>query len=364
MPTLAEIFRQYGPAYRAKYGEQMLPSHQAAMRAIEQCRTEAMGGHLYECPACHEQVYSYHSCKNRSCPQCQHDAAQIWLEKQQALLLPYFLVTFTLPAGLRKVARSHQEIVYNLLFRSSAEALQELAADLRFVGGQIGAMGVLQTWTRDLRFHPHVHLVVPGGALSADGQQWLSARHNFLVRVEPLGILFRNKFRDGLKQTDLFAKVPTALWQQSWVVDCRPVGDGVSALKYLAPYVFRIAISNHRIRKVENDQVTFRYKDGDSGQWRTATVPAEEFIRRFLQHVLPKGFVKVRYFGLLATGNRARLRQTQALLTANSPLTTSPTPEPPQAHPGPAPTSSLTCPKCGHPLLAIRRLLPHARAPP
>jgi hypothetical protein len=145
--TLAEIFRQYGPAYRAKYGAKMPPSHLAAMCAIEQCRTEALGGHLYECPACHEQVYSYHSCKNRNCPQCQHDAGQVWLEKQQTLLLPapYFLVTFTLPEGLRQVARSHQEIVYNLLFRSSAEALQELAADPRFVGGQIGALGVLQT---------------------------------------------------------------------------------------------------------------------------------------------------------------------------------------------------------------------------
>jgi len=366
--TLAEIFHQYGPAYRTKYGAQMLPSHLAAMRAIEQCRTEALGGHLYECPTCHEQVYSYHSCKNRNCPQCQQDAAEEWLAKQQALLLPvpYFLVTFTLPEGLRKVARSHQEIVYNLLFRSSAEALQELAADPRFVGGQIGAVGVLQTWTRDLRFHPHVHWVVPGGGLSADGQQWLSSRHNFLVRVEPLGILFRTKFRDGLKQTALFAQVPTVVWQQHWVVDCRPVGDGVTALKYLAPYVFRIAISNRRIRKVENDQVTFQYKDGDSGQWRMATVSAEEFIRRFLQHVLPKGFVKVRYYGLFASGNRRRLRLAQALLgAARHPSTKTVALRSETATPG---TPILRCPRCAQPMALRQRLarqrprLP--RAPP
>jgi Putative transposase/Transposase zinc-binding domain len=367
---LAEIFRQYGPAYRAKYATSLPPSHLAAMQAIEQCRTEALGGHLYECSACHEQVYSYHSCKNRSCPKCGNDAAQAWLAKQQALLLPvqHFLVTFTLPEGLRQVARSNQEIVYNLLFRSRVppgrEALQELAADPRFVGGKIGAVGVLQTWTRDLRFHPHVHFVVPGGGLSADGQRWLPSRHNFLVRVEPLGILFRNKFRDGLKQTGLFAKVPSQVWQQSWVVDCRPVGAGASALKYLAPYIFRIAIANNRILKLENDHVTFRYKDGDSSQWRTATVTAEEFIRRFLQHVLPKGFVKVRAYGLLAAGNRALLRQAQALLGLTA---TTPPAEPADKLPqtaSPAPSPTLACPKCGQPMLVIQRLPRRSRSPP
>jgi ribosomal protein L37AE/L43A len=364
---LADIFRQYGPAYREKYGASMPPSHHAAMRAIEQCRTETLGGHLYECPACHEQVYSYHSCKNRSCPKCGNDAAQAWLAKQQALLLPvpYFLVTFTLPEGLREVARSHQEQVYTLLFRTSAEALQALATDSRFVGGQIGAVGVLQTWTRDLRYHPHVHFVVPGGGLSADGARWRPSRHHFLVRVEPLGVLFRSKFRDGLKQTTLFAKVPSSVWQQSWVVDCRPVGDGASALKYLAPYIFRVAISNNRILKLENDQVTFRYQDGDSRQWRTTTLSAEEFIRRFLQHVLPKGFVKVRAYGLLASGNRPRLRKAQALLGAHP----QPTAKPARTLETPAPaTPALRCPRCAQPLRLIQHLPPQRhprpRAPP
>lgn len=184
------------------------------------------------------------------------------------------------------------------------------------------------------------------------------------MRVEPLGLLFRNKFRDALKQTDLFAKVPSEVWQQSWVVDCRPVGDGASALKYLAPYIFRIAISNNRILKLENDQVTFRYKDSDRGTWPTAIVTAEEFIRRFLQHVLPKGFVKVRAYGLLAPGNRALLHQAQALL---GPTATVPSAEPTDKLPQTAslaPSPTLACPKCGQPMLVMQRLPRRSRSPP
>jgi hypothetical protein len=170
----------------------MLPSHLAAMRAIEQCRTEALGGHLYYCLACDERWYGYHSCRNRHCPKCQQDAAQAWLERQHDLLLPmpYFLVTFTLPQSLRSLARSEQKAVYNLLFRTAAEALQQLAHDPRFVGGQIGMVGILQTWTRDLRYHPHVHFLVPGGGLSADGQRWQRAKNHFFVHVKPLARLF------------------------------------------------------------------------------------------------------------------------------------------------------------------------------
>jgi len=361
---LAEIFRQFGPAYREKFGDKMLPSHLAAMKAIENCRTEALGGHLYFCDHCNEHWYSYHSCRNRHCPKCQHQAAEEWLEKQYQLLLPvpYFLVTFTLPSELRDVARSNQQIIYNLLFRSAAQALQEICADKRFVGGQLGMVGILQTWTRDLRFHPHVHFLVPGGGLRDDGKQWLASRKNFLVRVEPLGKLFRGKFRNALKKTPLFAKLNAAVWDKAWVVDSRSVGSGEAALKYLAPYVFRVAISNNRILKVENDRVTFRYREGDSGKWRTAKLPAEEFIRRFLQHVLPKGFVKVRYFGLFAPGNRHRLKLAQALLPI------------PTAHPlppatecqttAPLPLTSPTCPTCGKPLTLLNAILSTARSPP
>ena len=188
MSEVAEIFRGYGREYRAKYGQQMPPRHKVALAAIEQCRTEALGGHVYRCESCEVNAYSYHSCRNRHCPKCQQQAGEAWLERQQQLLLPtpYFMVTFTLPDPLRQIARSHQKLIYQLLFQTGAATLQELAQDRRFVGGQIGLVGVLHTWGRDLSYHPHVHFLVPGGGLSADGQQWLASRPTFLVPVKPL----------------------------------------------------------------------------------------------------------------------------------------------------------------------------------
>lgn len=211
---LGEVFRCYGPAYLVRFGERMPPSHCQALQDLAACRTEALGGHVYHCPACGETVYSYHSCRNRHCPKCQHAATQTWLEIQCQLLLPtpYFLVTFTLHAALRDLACSQQRTVYDLLMRTAAEALQELASDPRFVGGQIGLVGVLQTWTRDMRYHPQVHFLVPGGGFSADGSVWLPSRPQFLVRVEPLSVLFRAKFRDALRRTDLFAQAAAAVW--------------------------------------------------------------------------------------------------------------------------------------------------------
>jgi hypothetical protein len=309
MVEIAEIFHQHGPQYRDKYGDKMLPSHHQVMRAIERCRTAALGGHVYTCAECEETEYQYHSCRNRHCPKCQNGKAQEWLEKQQDMLLPapYFLVTFTLPSKFREVARSHQRLVYDLLFRTSAAAIQHLARDPRFVGGQLGMVGVLHTWGRNLSYHPHVHYLVPAGGVAADEQTWLPSRKNFLFPVKALSKIFRAKFRDALRQTDGFADVPAEVWQQEWVVNCRPVGSGVNALKYLAPYIFRVAISNKRILKLEDGKVTFRYRASDTGRLRTCTLPAKEFIRRFLQHVLPKGFVKVRYYGFLASGCRPRL---------------------------------------------------------
>ena len=304
MVELAHIFQAYGPAYRAKYGQQMLPSHHQAMVAIEQCRTERLGGQVYYCDHCQQSQYSYHSCRNRHCPKCQHQAGEQWLARQQAFRLPvpHFMVTFTLPEPLRAVARRNQKVIYQLLFRTSAAALQELAHDPRFIGGQIGMLGVLHTWGRNLSYHPHVHYLVPGGGLTPDGLTWLPARHNILVSVKPLSILFRAKFRDALKKINLFDLVPAQTWRQSWVVHSKPVGTGHSALKYLAPYVFRVAFSNRRILKVENEQVTFYYQETATAKTKYCTVPAEEFIHRFLQHVLPRGFVKVRYFGFFSPG--------------------------------------------------------------
>jgi hypothetical protein len=365
MVALAEIFRRYGPVYRAKFGARLLPSHLAAMKAIEQCRTPALGGHLYRCPHCGENRYSYHSCQNRHCPRCQHAATQQWLVQQQALLLPvpYFMLTFTLPEALRDLARRNQRLLYHLLFRASAAATQQLAQDPRFVGGQIGMVGVLQTWTRDLCYHPHVHYLVPGGGLAADGQTWHSARHNFFVPVKALSRLFRAELRDGLRKTRLYACVPPEVWHQDWVVHCQPVGDGQAAFKYLAPYIFRVAISNKRLLKLENDQVTFAYRRGDSGQHKTATVSAAEFIRRFLQHVLPKGFCKVRYYGLFSPAKRHRLNQVRHLLGA---VITTPALESPPAEPTDATSSplALACPHCGQLMQWVAAVKPTSRSPP
>jgi hypothetical protein len=324
---LAEIFRHYGPAYRAKFGACLLPSHRQAMWAIEHCRTEALGGHVYHCPDCDQHLYQYHSCRNRHCPKCQNEQAQRWLEHQQELLLPvpYFMLTFTLPAPLRPVARSHQALLYDLLFRTSASATQHLAADPRFIGGQLGLVGVLHTWGRTLTYHPHVHYLLPAGGCADDDQTWHPARDDFLVPVKALSGIFRARFRDALRSTELFDLVPAMVWEQDWVVHCKSVGQGDTAFKYLAPYIFRVAISNSRLLKVENDQVLFRYRASDTGQSRTCTLATEEFIHRFLQHVLPKGFVKVRYYGFLSVAQRAQLTKLRQQLApvVTAPLSTS-----------------------------------------
>jgi len=328
------------------------------MTAITQCRTEQLGGHVYTCERCQVSEYSYHSCRNRHCPKCQYQAGQQWLERQEQWLLPtpYFMVTFTLPEPLRKIARRHQKVVYDILFRTSAAALQQLAQDRRFVGGQIGLVGVLHTWGRDLSYHPHVHFLVPGGGLSADGQQWLASRPAFLVHVKPLSRLFKAKFRMALQKTELFKQVPYQLWAEEWVVHSQAVGNGQAALKYLAPYIFRVAISNQRIVKVAEGQVTFRYTPSGRKKSKLCALSAEEFIRRFLQHVLPKGFVKVRYYGLFAPGQRHRLSQARRLLVAQSPPERQPTPEPDPATFEDKPAQ--LCPKCGQPMRRYK-LKPH-----
>ena len=370
MVELADIFRQHGSAYRQKFGDRMLLSHHQAMRAIELCRTESLGGHVYHCADCDETQYSYHSCRNRHCPKCQNGAAQQWLQKQQDMLLPvpYFLLTFTLPDGLRKVARSYQKLFYNLLFRVSAAATQKLAQDPRFVGGQVGMIGVLHTWGRTLAYHPHVHYLVPAGGVDRDGN-WLPARKTFLLPVKALSKIFRAKFRDALRKTACFDNIPTEVWQQDWVVHCQAAGNGLSALKYLAPYIFRVAISNHRIVKITNQQVTFRYKATDTGKARRCNLTAEEFIRRFLQHVLPKGFVKVRYFGFFSPGLRPRLATLREKL--NPSILDEPWPEVTQ-QPDIVPTPQqedgshtfVRCPSCAQPMQRQRSISPLGCRPP
>jgi len=358
MVEVAELLRLHGPAYREKFGHRLLPSHRRAMQDIEQCRTAALGGQLYFCQQCQQHRYTYHSCKNRHCPKCGNEQATVWLQAQQSLLLPthYFLVTFTLPVPLRHLARSNQRVIYNLLFRAASQALLQLAQDSRFCGGLIGMVGVLHTWTRALLYHPHVHFIVTGGGLTAN-HRWLSSRKDFLVPVKALSLIFRAKFREQLRQSDLFQQAPAPVWQQSWVVHSQPIGSGLTAFKYLAPYVFRVAISNSRLTKLENGHVTFKYKDSARKQFRFATVRAEEFIRRFLQHVLPDRFVKVRYYGLLSPAYRQLLPQARQLLSATA---AEPKPETLKITALPTP---LSCPHCGGPLTLLASLAPRGRAP-
>jgi hypothetical protein len=360
MVEVAEIFRTYGPEYLAKYGRRMPRAHLRAMRDIEQCRTPVLGGHGYVCTKCEEKRWSYHSCKNRHCPKCGSDQAAKWLEEQKELLLPvtHLLVTFTLPEELRQVARSNQKTVYSILFRASSEALQKLACDERFVGGRVGMVGVLHTWTRALIYHPHVHYIVTGGGLSEKGE-WKRSREDFLVPVRALSVIFRAKFRDLLKKTQLFDQVDARVWKKEWVVHSEPVGTGEAAFKYLAPYVFRVAISNSRIVKLEAGRVTFKYKDSATDQVRLCTVSAEEFMRRFLQHVLPERFVKVRYYGLLSPGKRRLLKQAREALGARASGSVASSEDGASNQ-----QETLRCPSCGNEMKLIVTLSARGREPP
>lgn len=313
MAELAEVFRLHGPAYLDKYGKKLLPSHRRAIWDIMLCRTEALDGQVYTCPQCQRTQYVYHSCKNRHCPKCQNDQADQWLAQKQDLLLPvtYFMATFTVPAELRSLVRSHQKDLYTLMFRASSAALQKLAQDPKYVGGTLGMLGVLQTWTRDLRYHPHIHFLIPGGGLASDGR-WQPAKHDYLMPAKAVGIIFRAKYRDGLKALGLYHQVPAMVWKKNWVVDIEPVGSGQEALKYLTPYIFRVAISNKNILKVTDKDVTFRYRDRHQSGTQVKTLPAEPFIHRFLQHVLPKGFQKVRTYGLYHPKQRGKLELVKA----------------------------------------------------
>jgi hypothetical protein len=299
-------------------------------------------------------------------PRRRRAQAQTWLEQQQQCLLPvpYFLLTFTLPAGLRAFARQHQRLVYDALFRAAAAATQHLARDPRFVGGRIGLIGVLHTWTRDLRYHPHVHYLVPAGGLALDDAMWLPARKNFLLPVKALSRLFRGQVQHALRNHA--ADLPASVWAKDWVVNCKPVGTGQTALKYLAPYIFRVALSNRRLVKLDRDCVTFRYTVSQTGQAKCCTLPVDAFIARFLQHVLPHHFVKVRYYGFFAPGQRARLAAVRQQLDTSPSVAPAPeadTPSPTSGLPpssGSLPSEPPRCPVCG----CAMRVYPLPRAPP
>jgi hypothetical protein len=347
----------------------MPKSHIRAMWDIINCRTETMGGHVYQCLDCHETQYRYHSCQNRHCPKCMNDRAEKWLEKQKSLLLPthYHFLTFTLPEELRAIARSNQKTVYRILFKTSSESLKKLAADERHAGGMIGMTGVLHTWRRDMLYHPHVHYIVPGGGYDTENNRWRPASAKFFVPVLALSIIFRAKFRDELKKAGLTDKVPEAVWKKDWVVHSKPVGDGKHALEYIAPYVYRVAISNNRIEKFDNGLVTFRFKDSKTKQWKHRTISATEFIRRFLQHVLPRGFMKIRTFGFLSSVHRKTLTKIRTFLSAVIILLLNPLAEPNDADieqtTGESDTP-ITCRHCGGKLLKCDIIPRRKRGPP
>jgi hypothetical protein len=363
MLEVADIFRRHSAAYRATH--RLLPSQLRALQDIEACRTAYFGGHLKQCDHCDEYVYAYHSCRNRHCPKCHGDQTARWLAQQEPHLLPgpYYLLTFTLPAELRAVAYAHQKIVYGLLLRCAATALQKLARDPQHLGGQLGALAVLHTWTRDLRYHPHVHLLVTGGALSFDGQQWLPTKHAaFLLPEAALAEIFRAKLCAGLKRAGLLPQVPRAVWRTKWVVHCKFAGEGPEVLHYLARYVFRVAISNSRLERFENGQVTFRFRDNRSQQLHRATLTAEEFTRRFLMHTLPRSFAKVRYYGLFSPAARPQLEQARALLNATALTAAAHTvPSQSSAPAASAPATTALCPFCQLGQLRLLAVLPRQR---
>jgi hypothetical protein len=283
-----------------------------------------MGGRLYRCNDCNESFWQFYCCRNRACPKCHGEQTRQWLEKRQAELLPcgYYHAVATVPSELHDVFRQHQKFMYGLLMRVSAEAIKELCKKKRYLGGLPGLLSVLHTWNGQLGYHPHVHMLITGGGLRDDGEHWEPARGEFLVPVSLLSKKIAAKFRDALKEDkpDVFETIPTMVWRREWVSFLKHYGHGNDAvMSYLSRYVFRTAISNARILAVDQTHVTFRYKDRKAETWRTKRLPGIEFLRRFLQHVLPRGFHKVRYYGLWHHSKRAQSNRAWLLLTLEKP---------------------------------------------
>ena len=368
MIEVADVFRRFAADYLSAHGASMLPSHRRAIEDILDCRTAALGGQVWRCDACGTEVFSFHSCGNRSCPKCHTAQTQEWLEHRQAEMLPvpYFHITVTVPAELREVLRANQRDGYAALMQASAAAIIELARDPRYVGGTVAVLAVLHTWTQQLNLHPHVHCLVSGGGISEDASTWHPARQNFLLPIKALAKLVRGKFRALLQRRCPDLVVPDVVWQVPWILHVTAWGNGEQAvLDYLARYVFRIALTNARIVGLDDQTVTIQYKERKVGRARTCRLSGDEFMRRFLQHVLPRGFHKVRYFGLWHPAQRhnaARVRQMLQLQAPPKPDPLQdlsvPPPEPIDAEPVP-PIEPMICPHCQQGrLIFIRRLSP------
>ena len=340
--------------------ETCLPAPRRALAAIRRCRTPELGGHVYRCADCAGTDFAYHSCHHRACPRCGGAGTAAWTAKQTARLLPvsYFLVTFTVPEQLRDSFRARPELLHDVLFRESAAALQVVAAMPRLLGGELGFVGVLHTWGRQLQHHPHVHYVVPGGGLRADGKKWIPARQaDWLLPVEKLAAEFRRRFEAALfaSAPALHAAVPAGTWRGRWVVHSQPAGSGENVVKYLARYVGRTAISDERIVSADDESVTFKYTDSATQQKKICTLSAGEFMRRYLQHVLPPGHHRVRYFGWMHPAAKTRRLKVETLLAV--PIVVRTVLAASQWH--------LQCPHCARfTLVVVGRLPRQARGPP
>ncbi len=390
---VADIFRAHGPAWREVQHGHLSLGQLKVMSAIERCRSAALGGHVLACPACAHRQIAYNSCRNRHCPKCQGRAARRWRQAREADLLPvaYYHVVFTLPAPISALAYANKAVIYGLLFQVAAETLQRIAADSKHLGTQIGATLVLHTWGSALTHHPHVHGIVPGGGLSPGGQRWVGCRPGFFLPVRVLSRYFRRRFLDALgaahaagqvqclgEYAALQAPAAFAAWlaplrRLEWVVYAkRPFAGPSAVLAYLARYTHRVAIANQRLIAMDEHGVTFRWKDYRAKgrtKYKTMTLDTGEFMRRFLLHVLPSGFHRIRHYGLLAnTARRAHLARARTLLEVPQPAAL------PEGHaeedtgrrsPEPlAPT--FVCPECGAPMIVVESLLgaPCIRAPP
>jgi len=325
---VADVFRRFGPAFREQHGASLSSAQRHAMTAIESCRTAALGGHVEQCGDCGHQRVSYNSCRDRNCPKCQGLARAQWLEHRQAELLevPYFHVVFTVPAEIEAIAFQNQTVVYDILFRAASETLRTIAADPKHLGAEIGFLGVLHSWGQSLTHHPHLHFLLPGGGIAPDGESWIPCRPGFVLPVPVLSCMFRGLFLRALEKAFIagelnffsahrhlhepaaFRRYLAPAWKVNWVVYAkRPFAGPAQVLDYVGRYTHRVAISNNRLVSMDGGQVSFQWKDyRDDNRQKTMTLPAEEFIRRFLIHVLPNGFHRIRYYGFLSNCHRAR----------------------------------------------------------
>lgn len=301
MGAITEIFRSFGSEYLKRYPEMPL-QHKKVINAITNCRSGKYGVAFYCCQSCGQNHQVDRSCGNRHCPQCQYHKTRQWLEKQLKKSLPvqHSMLTFTVPALIRPFCRANQQAAYRAIFKASSESIKAIVKDQRFVGTDLpGFTGVLHTWGRLLPYHPHIHYIVPAGGLSTDRKKWIAARNSFYLPVKALSKIYKAKFKTEMVRLGLIGQIDPGVWNTDWIVNCQAVGKAEASLKYLAPYIFRVAISDNRILYVKDRKVTFCYRKTKSRRLRKTSLDVMDFISRFLQHVLPSGFMKVRHYGFM-----------------------------------------------------------------